>query len=158
MRAPQSFFAQTDTGKTLNRFSQDMNLMDRVLPVSAMNVVIRSFGILTHGVLFSAEKYMTGSIPLCLLALFVIQRVYLQTLHQLRLLDLEAKSPVYTQFLETVPNAPFVPQKLQLTFRSWKNYLPSAPLRGSRSPLLPTPRASMLQSFRSTSCSVSSAG
>lgn len=103
MRAPQSFFSQTDTGTTLNRFSQDMNLVDRVLPVSAMNVVIRSFNILAQGVLlFSAEKYMSGSIPLCFLALFVIQRVYLQTSRQLRLLDLESRSPVYTQFVETV--------------------------------------------------------
>lgn len=108
MRAPQSFFAQTDTGTTLNRFSQDMNLVDRVLPVSAMNVVIRSFDILAQGVLlFSAEKYMSGSIPLCLLVLFVIQRVYLRTSRQLRLLDLESRSPVYTQFLETVIQIPF---------------------------------------------------
>ena len=105
MRAPQSFFSQTDIGKTLNGFSQDMNLIDRVLLVSAMNVVIRLFRILTQGaLLLSAEKYMTGS--MCLLALFIIQRVYLQTSRQLRLLELEAKSPVYTQFLEIVCNPP----------------------------------------------------
>ena len=32
MRAPQSFFAETDTGVTLNRFSQDMTLIDGSLP------------------------------------------------------------------------------------------------------------------------------
>lgn len=107
MKAPQIFFSQTDTGITINRFSQDMNLIDRILPASALNVVIRSFRILAQGVLlFSAEKYMTGSIPLCLLVLFVIQKVYLQTSRQLRLLDLESKSPVYTQFLETVRTDP----------------------------------------------------
>ena len=139
MRAPQSFFSRTDTGITLNRFSQDMNLVDRVLPVSAMNVVIRSFDILAQGVLlFSAEKYMSGSIPLCLLVLFVIQRVYLQTSRQLRLLDLESRSPVYTQFLETVIKFSFTPEMSKLTSISSQvfqrsahsavNFNPSRPL------------------------------
>jgi ATP-binding cassette subfamily C (CFTR/MRP) protein 1 len=103
IRAPQSFFSRVDTGTTLNRFSEDMGLVDRTLPVSAMNVVTRSFQVFAQGILlFGAEKYMSGSIPLCFLALFVIQRVYLQTSRQIRLLDLESKSPVYTQFVETV--------------------------------------------------------
>ena len=36
MRAPQSFFDETDSGVTLNRFSQDMTLIDGPLPVSAV--------------------------------------------------------------------------------------------------------------------------
>ena len=32
MRAPQKFFDETDTGVTLNRFSQDMTLVDSALP------------------------------------------------------------------------------------------------------------------------------
>ncbi|KAF3482809.1 uncharacterized protein GIQ15_02133 [Arthroderma uncinatum] len=34
MRAPQCFFANTDTGVTLNRFSQDMSLIDNALPIA----------------------------------------------------------------------------------------------------------------------------
>lgn len=36
-RSPMSFFASTDTGVTLNRFSQDLMLIDMELPVSALN-------------------------------------------------------------------------------------------------------------------------
>lgn len=36
MRAPQSFFDETDSGVTLNRFSQDMTLIDGQLPASAV--------------------------------------------------------------------------------------------------------------------------
>jgi ATP-binding cassette, subfamily C (CFTR/MRP), member 1 len=36
MRAPQSFFDETDAGITLNRFSQDMTLIDGQLPASAV--------------------------------------------------------------------------------------------------------------------------
>jgi ATP-binding cassette subfamily C (CFTR/MRP) protein 1 len=36
MRAPQSFFDETDSGVTLNRFSQDMTLIDGQLPAAAV--------------------------------------------------------------------------------------------------------------------------
>lgn len=36
MNAPQRFFDDTDTGTTLNRFSQDMTLIDGTLPGSAV--------------------------------------------------------------------------------------------------------------------------
>ena len=36
MRAPQSFFDETDSGVTLNRFSQDMTLIDGSLPAAAV--------------------------------------------------------------------------------------------------------------------------
>ena len=35
--APMSFFATTDTGITINRFSQDLQLIDMELPVAALN-------------------------------------------------------------------------------------------------------------------------
>jgi ATP-binding cassette, subfamily C (CFTR/MRP), member 1 len=37
LSAPMSFFTETDTGTTLNRFSQDLQLIDMELPVSALN-------------------------------------------------------------------------------------------------------------------------
>lgn len=45
---------------------------------------------------------MTVTIPFCLMVIYILQRVYLQTSRQLRILDLEARSPVYSNFLETV--------------------------------------------------------
>jgi hypothetical protein len=36
MRAPQSFFDETDSGITLNRFSQDMTLIDGNLPAASV--------------------------------------------------------------------------------------------------------------------------
>jgi ABC-type multidrug transport system fused ATPase/permease subunit len=43
MAAPMSFFAQTDTGVTINRFSQDMGLIDRQLPTTMAQVLLTSF-------------------------------------------------------------------------------------------------------------------
>lgn len=35
--APMSFFASTDSGVTMNRFSQDLQLIDMELPIAALN-------------------------------------------------------------------------------------------------------------------------
>jgi ABC-type multidrug transport system fused ATPase/permease subunit len=49
-----------------------------------------------------ASVYAAISFPICLAALYFIQKFYLRTSRQLRFLDLEAKSPLYSQFLEAL--------------------------------------------------------
>jgi ATP-binding cassette, subfamily C (CFTR/MRP), member 1 len=44
---------------------------------------------------------MAATIPILLIAAYFIQKYYLLTSRQIRLLDLEAKSPLYTLFAET---------------------------------------------------------
>lgn len=50
MGAPQSFFDETDSGVTLNRFSQDMTLIDGQLPISLVLTLTCkcSFAYLVH--------------------------------------------------------------------------------------------------------------
>lgn len=45
---------------------------------------------------------MAITIAPCLLVLYCVQKFYLRTSRQLRFLDLEAKSPLYTYFVETL--------------------------------------------------------
>jgi ATP-binding cassette, subfamily C (CFTR/MRP), member 1 len=45
---------------------------------------------------------MAITLPLTIFAMYLIQRIYLQTSRQLRMLELESRSPVYSHFLETV--------------------------------------------------------
>jgi ATP-binding cassette, subfamily C (CFTR/MRP), member 1 len=47
-----------------------------------------------------ASGYAAISFPVCLVALYLIQKFYLRTSRQIRFLDIEAKSPLYSQFLE----------------------------------------------------------
>ncbi|KAB5518710.1 ABC transporter [Coniochaeta sp. 2T2.1] len=101
--APLSFFSATDTGVILNRFSQDMQLVYRQLPPAFLSISNQVFKLIVQTVLlFSAQKLMVATLPLCVAAVYLIQRVYLRTSRQLRLLDLESQSAVYSSFLESV--------------------------------------------------------
>lgn len=113
VRAPFSLFWTTDTGSIANRFSQDLQLIDGALPVALMTVVtsllspgpdlagivlialtdlLITFG--QAGLIASASAWLVLSFPPVILLLWLVQRCYLRTSRQLRLLDLEEKSPL----------------------------------------------------------------
>lgn len=46
-------------------------------------------------------KYLAAAIPALAVTLFFVQRYYLRTSRQVRLLDIEAKAPLYKLFIET---------------------------------------------------------
>jgi len=49
-----------------------------------------------------AEKWLALSLPPFILLIYVVQKVYLRTSRQLRLLELESKAGVFSSFLESV--------------------------------------------------------
>ncbi|KAI8655282.1 hypothetical protein NCS57_01276500 [Fusarium keratoplasticum] len=102
-RAPLYFFTTTESGSILNRFSQDMTLIDGTLPLAfylTLDLTLR--GIVQTGVVASGATYFGAFLPLSFLALYLIQKYYLRTSRQMRLLDLEAKTPLYTHFTEMI--------------------------------------------------------
>lgn len=50
-------------------------------------------------------KYLSVTIPFVTLIVYIVQKFYLRTSRQVRLLDIEAKAPVYQLFLETSSGA-----------------------------------------------------
>ncbi|KAJ5962864.1 hypothetical protein N7501_007805 [Penicillium viridicatum] len=103
IRAPLSFFTNTDTGVVTNLFSQDLNLIDTELPSATLNTVYCVFQSLGQAaVMLTSSVYLAISYPFLVGLLWVLQMFYLRTSRQLRLLDLEAKSPLYTHFLDTI--------------------------------------------------------
>lgn len=54
--------------------------------------------------LLTVQRLLLLAMPFCLLVVYVVQRFYLMTSRQLRLLDLESRSAVFSSFLETVRN------------------------------------------------------
>ncbi|KOC10592.1 putative sulfonylurea receptor/ ABC transporter [Aspergillus flavus AF70] len=103
LNAPLAFFYQTDSGTTTNRFNQDMDIIDMRLPSAAVGFIGGlALCVVKLVVLCVMGKYLAISLPFLIGAIILIQRVYLRTCRQLRLLDIEAKSPLYSQFLETL--------------------------------------------------------
>lgn len=101
--APMSFFAATDAGITINRFSQDLQLIDMDLPIAALNTFATLVLCIAQIVLIAVGSYYTAvAFPFLFLALWAIQHIYLRTSRQLRFMDLEAKSPLYALFTESV--------------------------------------------------------
>ncbi|KJR86312.1 ABC transporter [Sporothrix schenckii 1099-18] len=103
VRAPLRFFTKTDNGIITNYFSQDMTLIDGELPSSLTNVGVGWFLTLcTAAVIATSSPYLAICYPFIGGIFFGIQKFYLRTSRQLRLLDLEAKSPLYSHFLDTM--------------------------------------------------------
>ncbi|OAA71650.1 ABC transporter, transmembrane domain, type 1 [Akanthomyces lecanii RCEF 1005] len=103
MRAPTSFVTSTDTGTIINRFSQDLELIDNDLPKSLDQTVFQLLSAVMSAVLvFISSGYVAIAIPFCIAVIAVIQLYYLRTSRQVRILDIEAKAPLFSQFLETL--------------------------------------------------------
>ncbi|KAM0816280.1 putative ABC transporter FUM19 [Seiridium cardinale] len=102
-RAPLWYFTTTDSGTILNRFSQDMTLIDQALPMAFFATAIDSLTLVANAaIIASGAQYVAAVIPLCIAAMYFLQKYYLRTSRQLRHLDLESKSPLYTHFTETL--------------------------------------------------------
>ncbi|KAH0496963.1 hypothetical protein TgHK011_004301 [Trichoderma gracile] len=103
VEAPLSLFTTTDLGAITTRFSQDIGILDNNLPLALVVTIASFFGVLARaGLLAASSYYVAISFPFLAALYYFLQRGYLRTSRQLRLLDLEEKAPVYTQFMETL--------------------------------------------------------
>ncbi|KAM7205481.1 P-loop containing nucleoside triphosphate hydrolase protein [Naviculisporaceae sp. PSN 640] len=102
LKAPYNFFQKTDTGTITNRFSQDMDLIDMTLPSQAAQFTTAVASCAVQLIILCVlGKYLAATIPVLAATLFLVQRYYLRTSRQVRLIDIEAKAPLYKHFIET---------------------------------------------------------
>lgn len=95
MHAPLRLFTTTDTGTITNLFSQDTTIIDSELSMYLLNVVANTATIIGSGLVIAlSSPYLAVSYPFLIAVGYCIQMFYLRTSRQLRLLDLEAKSPL----------------------------------------------------------------
>lgn len=87
----------------INRFSQDLELVDMMLPMYAVNFVMSLLLVFINTVIICAlGKFLGASIPVLGIILYILQSYYLRTSRQVRLLDIEAKAPLYAHYLDTI--------------------------------------------------------
>ncbi|KAJ5946436.1 ABC transporter transmembrane domain type 1 [Penicillium verhagenii] len=130
-RATPQFLVTVDIGSILNRFSQDMTLIESDLPVGILITIssktppfnlwkyfpitiscyvlilwlidVDLFSSIANAALIATgSKYMAISVPFLILSLFLLQHFYLKTSRQLRLLDLESRDPLYSHLHDTI--------------------------------------------------------
>ncbi|KAI1736568.1 putative ATP-binding cassette transporter [Xylaria scruposa] len=91
-----------DTGDLINRFNQDLLLVDIRLPFDLLNTVLGILDIAAQTILIAiAAIYVLAVLPVVVMALFLIQHVYLQTSKQLRQMDLQSKAGLQAKASET---------------------------------------------------------
>ena len=108
-RAPMSFFSTVDNGITINRFSQDLQLIDMELPSSALSLVLTVSICIAQAILMAvASRYIAIVFPFLVIVFYAIQRFYLRTSRQMRFLDIEHKAPLYSQLMEIFTGLPTI--------------------------------------------------
>jgi ABC-type multidrug transport system fused ATPase/permease subunit len=101
--APLAFFMDIDSGVILNRFSQDISIIDYQLPIALLQSVHYIFEVLwSLTLLCYATYYLVAFVPFLGVVVYAIQKFYLRTSRQIRVLDLELQSPLVAQFSETI--------------------------------------------------------
>lgn len=103
------FLSTTDSGSMLNRYSHDMELLAKKIPLGAFAVLYcGTTSAVQIGVILSGASYMTIALPFMLISLFFIQRYYLRTSRQLRLLEIEAQAPLITELRESAKGVVYI--------------------------------------------------
>lgn len=103
MGATLPFLTKAESGDLLNRFSQDMTLFANTMAVNMFWLVIAVFYLLTClGWLGASASYGALLVPCIAVILWTLQHFYLRTSRQMRILDLNAKTPLYAKISETV--------------------------------------------------------
>ena len=100
--APLFYFSTTDTGIILNHFSQDLDLVDRYISSAFASFSTQVFKVLAQiSVIFAVQPVMSLTLPVCIAVIYVVQRIYLRTSRQMRIIELESRSAVFSSLLET---------------------------------------------------------
>ncbi|KAI7834991.1 P-loop containing nucleoside triphosphate hydrolase protein [Kickxella alabastrina] len=103
LRAPVRFFDTTPVGRLINRFSKDMETIDQSLNSSLaifLTEVIASLAILIV-IAVITPAFTLGAIVVAIIY-WIIGVLYLATSREIKRFESVTKSPIYTQFDETI--------------------------------------------------------
>ncbi|PYI35295.1 putative ABC transporter [Aspergillus indologenus CBS 114.80] len=95
--APLSYFSQSDNGSTLNRYGLVLVEYAQLTTQSEIFKLLMQITLLCI-----ADKWLAVSLPACGLLVYFVQKVYLRTSRQLRLLELESRAGIFSSFLESI--------------------------------------------------------
>ncbi|KAF7186796.1 ABC multidrug transporter B [Pseudocercospora fuligena] len=99
--ATLSYVNGSDIGDLMNRFNQDIGLIDSRLPLSLLNTVSGLFLCIAQLIIVAIPAvYILAALPVLLAVLSILQIVYLRTSKQVRQLDLQSKAALHAKIAE----------------------------------------------------------
>eukprot|EP00760_Papus_ankaliazontas_P035929 PhM_4_TR8090/c0_g1_i1/m.51764 len=102
-QARVAFFDVTPVGRILNRFAQDIDSVDNLIPLSVIFTVTIGLTTLSTAVMVVvAQWFMIGVLLPCSFAYYKILVYFNDTQRSLKRLDSVNKSPVFSHFTETL--------------------------------------------------------
>lgn len=103
MRLAMSFFDTTPSGRILNRFSKDIDVIDNILPMTIQFWISMFFNVLAILVIitYSTPWFLTVFLPIGVVY-YLIQVFYVATSRQLKRIESITLSPIYNHFSETI--------------------------------------------------------
>ncbi|CAC5378592.1 ABCC1 [Mytilus coruscus] len=106
IRSPMSYFDTTPIGRIVNRFSADNDTIDNDLPTTVqkwLDCVFRVISTLVF-ISYSTPLFCAMIVPFGI-TYFFLQRFYVATSRQLKRFQSKTRSPIYSQFSETISGA-----------------------------------------------------
>jgi ATP-binding cassette, subfamily C (CFTR/MRP), member 1 len=103
MRLPVSFFDSNPSGRVINRFSRDTEIIDSILPMSLMQLGACVSSYMGTLILIAlVTRWFALVLPVLTLVYFGLQRYYIPGARELQRLESVTRSPIYTGFGEAV--------------------------------------------------------
>lgn len=103
IRAPMSWFNTTPSGRIINRFSKDIDIIDVTIRFNVRLLMIIALRSVTSLILISiGSVYSIILIIPIVLLYFLFQMFYISTSRQLKRIESTTRSPIYSHFTETI--------------------------------------------------------
>ena len=106
LRGPMSFFDTNPTGRILNRFSSDIDILDSNIPNEINDCLWCFFDVMAIIVVITSATpmFITVLVPIGILYILVT-KLYMTTARQVKRLESISKSPIYAHFSESLTGA-----------------------------------------------------
>ncbi len=103
LHAPMSFFDTNPKGRIVNRFAKDVDYVDRAIPMTFSALLRLGFSVIGTivAICYTSPYFIAVIVPLSLVYWFV-QNIYVKTSRQLKRLESNSRSPIYSLFGETL--------------------------------------------------------
>ncbi len=103
MKAPLSFYARNPVGRIINRLSQDMNVLDELLPFYAYKTITFISPIIATTVLACiTNPWLILSLLFSVPFFYFIVSIYITSSTDIKRLMLIAAGPIYSHFSNTM--------------------------------------------------------